>query len=152
LFVEDKKSWFTRIPQDYLQNLIDAKKIEKHVMKVDPGDFVGWDSRTFHCGQFYPDTGFQLTEERLVKNLDMLPRNHKENTQEMRDKRNYYFKKKRQTNCFPYPIRVSQPARTYGKPIPLEIHQDDISDLENEIFLTFDVSSFLPKSSRYFNL
>ena len=95
------------IDHDYLKEIEYCKKI----LKVNSGDLVIWDSRTFHQNQY----GLQNLEERIVQYICYLPKNVKENNETMKKKRLNYFLEKRTTSHWPYPLKVnSLQPQTYG--------------------------------------
>lgn len=102
----NSKNW-NLIDHDYLDTIKNNKKI----LKVNAGDLVIWDSRTFHQNQY----GIPNSEERIVQYICFLPKNVKENNNNMREKRKKYFLERRTTSHWPYPISVNglQP-QTYG--------------------------------------
>jgi hypothetical protein len=93
---------------------------------------VFWDSRTFHQNQG------KGNEERLFIYICMLPRNHPKNTKAQITKRQKYYKERRTTSHWPYPIHVNgKQPRTYGNTSMLidysKIIQPQLEDLEEEI-------------------
>lgn len=97
-------------------NLIDIEylniiKENKKILKVNAGDLVIWDSRTFHQNQY----GSPNCEERIVQYVCFLPKNVKENNITMQNKRKKYFLQRRTTSHWPYPIKVnSLQPQTYN--------------------------------------
>ena len=91
-------------------DVINAGKL-KRVLRVPAGALVLWDSRTFHQNQY----GAPASEERMVQYVCFLPKNHTKNTEQMSIKRRKYFKERRTTSHWPYPLSVNamQP-RTFG--------------------------------------
>lgn len=83
------------IDPEYLKNL------SRKVVKVDPGDMVLWDSRTFHQSQY------GANEERLVQYVCFLPRNNEGNTPGQQRQRLKYYLSRRTTSHWPYPLRVN---------------------------------------------
>jgi hypothetical protein len=77
------------------------KDLKRVVVKVDAGDMVLWDSRTFHQSQY------GTNEERLVQYVCFLPRNHEGNTPGQQRQRLKYFKNRRTTTHWPYPLCVN---------------------------------------------
>ena len=78
------------------------------------------------------------SEERLVQYVCYLSKNHKKNTKTMKEKRLKYFKERRLTSHWPYPIRVvSKQANTWGnKSLNIDyslLEKPDLSNYENEI-------------------
>lgn len=121
-----------QIDHEWLFENIDRKR----TLKVNAGDLVIWDSRTFHQNQYG-----KLQEERIVQYVCYLPKNHPKNTPAMQNKRRKYFQERRTTSHWPYPIRVnSKQPNTYGDvsrsidydnlpPIDLESMTDEIEQL-----------------------
>jgi len=104
--ISHSKNW-NLIDIDYL-NLI---KASKKILKVNAGDLVIWDSRTFHQNQY----GKINSEERLVQYLCYLPKNVKANNKTQSQKRLKYFNERRTTSHWPYPLNVnSLQPQTYG--------------------------------------
>ncbi len=104
--ISHSKNW-NLIDIDYLNSIKDSKKI----LKVNAGDLVIWDSRTFHQNQY----GKINIEERIVQYICYLPKNVKENNKTQTQKRLKYFNERRTTSHWPYPLNVNglQP-QTYG--------------------------------------
>ena len=104
--ISHSKNW-NLIDIDYLNFIKSTKK----TLKVNAGDLVIWDSRTFHQNQY----GKINSEERLVQYLCYLPKNVKENNKTQSQKRLKYFNEKRTTSHWPYPLNVnSLQPQTYG--------------------------------------
>jgi ectoine hydroxylase-related dioxygenase (phytanoyl-CoA dioxygenase family) len=78
------------------------KDLKRVVVKVDAGDMVLWDSRTFHQSQYGKN------EERLVQYVSFLPRFHPGNTPGQQRQRLKYFKNRRTTTHWPYPLCVNK--------------------------------------------
>lgn len=128
----DSKNWHL-IDHDYLEKIKDLKR----VLKVNAGDLVIWDSRTFHQNQY----GAPDSEERIVQYVCYLPKNDEKNTETQKIKREKYFLERRTTSHWPYPIKVnSLQPQTYGdnrrlidysklKPPNLEKYMDVIKTL-----------------------
>jgi hypothetical protein len=91
------KNW-RLIDPEYLKSIESSKR----VVKVDAGDMVLWDSRTFHQSQYGKN------EERLVQYVSFLPRNHPGNTPGQQRQRLKYFKNRRTTTHWPYPLCVNK--------------------------------------------
>jgi ectoine hydroxylase-related dioxygenase (phytanoyl-CoA dioxygenase family) len=109
------------IDEDYLKQIDCCRK----VLKVNAGDMVLWDSRTFHQNQFGT-----LPEERLVQYVCFLPKHHPSNTPGMTRTRHRYFEKRRTTSHWPYPLMVN----AYHPPDEiLEVPRTDLSEYEEEI-------------------
>ena len=104
--ISHSKNW-NLIDIDYLNSIEYSKK----TLKVNAGDLVIWDSRTFHQNQY----GKINSEERLVQYLCYLPKNVKNNNKNQQNKRLKYFNERRTTSHWPYPLNVNglQP-QTYG--------------------------------------
>lgn len=77
------------------------KELKRRVVKVDAGDMVLWDSRTFHQSQYGKN------EERLIQYVCFLPRFHEGNTPGQQRQRLKYFKNRRTTTHWPYPLCVN---------------------------------------------
>ena len=104
--IESSKNWQLIDPK-YLETISASKK----VLRVNAGDLVLWDSRTFHQNQY----GAPNSEERIVQYLCYLPKSHPKNTPSHQKKRTKYFLEKRTTSHWPCPVSVNglQP-RTFG--------------------------------------
>lgn len=122
---------WNRIDADYLESIQDTKR----ALKVNAGDLVIWDSRVFHQNRY----GKPMSEKRLVQYISFLPKNNPANTNKMHDKRVKYFRERRTTSHWAYPIRVNglQPRLFKGedefkidysklKTIKLDDLEDDI--------------------------
>ena len=93
----DSPSDWNIIDPSYINNIINTQVN----LKVNAGDLVIWDSRTFHqnlCGNQ------DCMEERLVQYLCYLPKNGSGNTIDEENYRKQCFKNKRTTSHWPYPI------------------------------------------------
>tara|TARA_Y100000816_G_scaffold249376_1_gene198920 strand:- start:102 stop:986 length:885 start_codon:yes stop_codon:yes gene_type:complete len=88
---------WTTIYEEYTDKIKESKK----VLKVDKGDLVLWDSRTFHQNT---SGKYGNSERRLVQYLCFLPKNNEENTIEEKELRKYFFDTKTTTTHFPYPM------------------------------------------------
>jgi hypothetical protein len=88
-----------------------ANRHNRKVLTVKAGDFVIWDSRTFHQNQY----GAPKSEERFVQYISYMPRNCKANTPANQKKRAMYFGTRRTTSHWAAPIKVNglQP-QVYG--------------------------------------
>jgi ectoine hydroxylase-related dioxygenase (phytanoyl-CoA dioxygenase family) len=102
------------IDPEYLKEIESSKR----VVKVNAGDMVLWDSRTFHQSQY------GTNEERLVQYVCFLPRNHEGNTPGQQRQRLKYFKNRRTTTHWPYPLCVNTKT---------EIPVADLSEYEERI-------------------
>ena len=130
--IDTNKDWNV-INEDYIDKIKDTKKI----LKVPAGSLVIWDSRTFHQNQY----GNKNTEERIVQYVSYLPKNDRQNTPSMKNKRQKYFDEKRTTSHWAYPIHVnSLQPRNYGnKDLMIDyetlpnIYLDDIIDDINKL-------------------
>jgi ectoine hydroxylase-related dioxygenase (phytanoyl-CoA dioxygenase family) len=91
------KNW-RLIDPEYLKSIESTKR----VVKVDAGDMVLWDSRTFHQSQY------GKREERLVQYVSFLPKFHPGNTPGQQRQRLKYFKNRRTTTHWPYPLCVNK--------------------------------------------
>jgi len=107
------KNW-RLIDPEYLKTIEDTRK----VLKVDAGDMVLWDSRTFHQSQY------GTNEERLVQYVCFLPRFHPGNTPGQQRQRLKYFKNRRTTTHWPYPLCVNP---------RLEMKEADLKEYEERI-------------------
>lgn len=126
--LKGKKNWL-RIDPVYLDTIQDRKRI----LHVKEGQMVFWDSRTFHQNQ-----NGEGNEERLFIYACMLPRNNPKNTKIQIAKRQKYFRDRRTTSHWPYPIHVNaKQPRTFGdtsKQIEYSIVlSPQLEDLEEEI-------------------
>jgi len=102
----DGNNWHL-IEHDYLEEIKDLKR----VLKVNAGDLVIWDSRTFHQNQY----GKPNSEERIVQYICYLPSDSEKNNENQKKKREKYFMERRTTSHWPYPIKVnSLQPQTYG--------------------------------------
>ncbi len=103
--INHSKNW-NLIDECYLDKIKESKKI----LKVNEGDLVIWDSRTFHQNCYG-----NCNEERLVQYLCYLPKNSNENSINQQNKRLKYFNEKRTTSHWPYPLKVnSLQPQNYG--------------------------------------
>lgn len=104
--ISNSKNW-NLIDHDYLKEIQESKR----VLKVNAGDLVIWDSRTFHQNQY----GSSNCEERIVQYVCYLPKIVKGNNSCIQKKREKYFTERRTTSHWPYPLNVNglQP-QTYG--------------------------------------
>jgi hypothetical protein len=129
------KENFVYIPPAFLAKLVRDGRIEKVVVQVEPGDFVIWDSRTFHQGEYGNN------EERLVMNIAYLPivhPNQKSYDEKMAMKKWNYYKTNRQTSHLPYPVHVNPLQEgTFGNDkLKVDyklINRDDLTDMEDQI-------------------
>lgn len=93
-------------PRDW--NILDEGYVagleeRKRILKVNAGDLVLWESRTFHqnvCGNKDSD------EERLIQYICFLPKDRDGNDNYQQEYRRYCFETKRTTSHWPYPISV----------------------------------------------
>jgi len=115
-----KNNWRI-IDEEYLSRIAHTRK----VLTVNAGDMVLWDSRTFHQNQYGT-----LPEERLVQYVCFLPKHHPSNTEWMQNRRQKYFRQRRTTAHWPYPLSVN-PRHPYGEWI--EVPLADLSEYEEEI-------------------
>jgi len=126
--LKGKKNWLL-IDTEYLKTIEDRKR----VIHVKVGQMVFWDSRTFHQNQSgKPVDGF--LEERLVIYVCFLPR--RKDTQSK--KRMKYYKERRVTSHWPYPLHVNaKQPNTWGDTSKLIDYSllppPDLADLEPEI-------------------
>ena len=130
LNIDAPRDWCV-LDKNYVSNLED-KKI--HV-KVNAGDLVVWDSRTFHqntCGNI------NCNEERLVQYLCYLPKNNIKNDKIQQSLRREYFEKRYTTSHWPYPL-TSVPLQPYynqGNKITIDyasLFKPKLDDLKEEI-------------------
>ena len=104
--IDSSKNWHLIAPS-YLDKISHTKTI----LKVNEGDLVLWDSRTFHQNQY----GIASLEERLVQYICYLPKSHPKNTITQQKKREKYLLEMRTTSHWPCPISVnSLQPQTYG--------------------------------------
>jgi len=104
LNIDAPRDWCV-LDKNYVSNLED-KKI---CVKVNAGDLVVWDSRTFHqntCGDLNCD------EERLVQYLCYLPKNNIKNDKIQQNLRREYFEERYTTSHWPYPL-TNVPLQPY---------------------------------------
>ena len=115
------------IDHDYLKEIQESKR----VLKVNAGDLVIWDSRTFHQNQY----GSSNCEERIVQYVCYLPKIVKGNNSCIQKKREKYFTERRTTSHWPYPLNVNglQP-QTYGDSSKL-INYDSIKPPDLKRFM-----------------
>lgn len=100
---EFTKDWLL-INHDYLAKIAHTRK----VLSAKAGSLVIWDSRTFHQNQYGSSD-----EERIVQYVSYLPKSGC--NKKMREKRLKYFKERRTTSHWAYPVKVNgQQPRTYG--------------------------------------
>ena len=115
---------------EYIQSIQNLKRI----LHVPAGSLVIWDSRTYHQNQY----GKPNSEERMMQYVCYLPDNHPKNTKAMTMKRIKYFKERRTTSHWPYPIKVNgKQPRSFGNPDRnidySTLTTPDLSDLMPEI-------------------
>lgn len=115
-----KRNWRI-IDKEYLKEIECCRK----VVKVNAGDMILWDSRTFHQSQYG-----NLPEERLVQYVCFLPKNHRSNNPLIKKKRKHYFERRITTSHWPYPLQVNA---YYPPNEVLDIPRTDISEYEEEI-------------------
>ena len=97
-------NWQRCDPHDILGRFADRKR----VLRVDAGDVVIWDSRTFHQNQYGPPPPpGESGEERAVQYICYMPKSVRENSPAMQAKRLRYYASRRTTSHWPYPIRVN---------------------------------------------
>ena len=132
--IDEPRDW-NILNKDFVDKISDLK----HILTVNAGDLVIWDSRTFHqntCGDE------NCVEERLVQYLCYLPKYNEKNNEKERKQRKNFYNKLRTTSHWPYPMNVvpTQP-NTYNyynkdKEIFIDyesLFKPEISDLEEEI-------------------
>jgi ectoine hydroxylase-related dioxygenase (phytanoyl-CoA dioxygenase family) len=96
LNIDAPRDWCV-LDKNYVSNLEDKKVY----VKVNAGDLVVWDSRTFHqntCGDL------NCNEERLVQYLCYLPKNNIKNDKIQTALRREYFEQRYTTSHWPYPL------------------------------------------------
>ena len=123
------------IDKTYLNNLSSQKK----KLKVNKGDLVIWDSRTFHQNT---SGNIDIKEERLVQYLCYCPRDKIYGNLEEKNKRNIFFKNYQTTNHWPNILTMvpMQPV-TYNyinssNPILInynELNDPILDDIQEEI-------------------
>jgi len=86
------------LDKSYVASISDKKR----VLHVPAGALVLWDSRIFHQNQY----GAPESEERMVQYVCYFPKSHKNNTQDMINKRAGYLTRRRTTSHWPAPIRA----------------------------------------------
>jgi len=133
--IDEPRDWHL-FNEDYINTLQDTKEI----LKINEGDLLIWDSRTYHqntCGNS------DCIEERLVQYLCFLPKNSIHNNEEQQKKRLKYYKRYRTTSHWPYPLNpVPKQANFYNyynPEQPIYIDYDalpipEIQDLEDKIY------------------
>lgn len=100
---------FNRVPIDYLNKSIEEGLVFPQKVRMDEGDMVIWDSRTWHHG-----VHINPYEERLTKNLSFFPKAYTDSKNSV--KRWNYTLERRQTNHWPSPILVNPKLpRNYGR-------------------------------------
>jgi len=103
--ITGSKNW-EKIDKKMLRSISSTKR----VLHVKAGSMVFWDSRTFHQNQYG-----RVGEERIVQYISMLPKFDPKNTPKMTEKRKKYFKERRTTSHWAYPIIVNgKLPQTYG--------------------------------------
>ena len=127
--MEKESNNWQKIDKNYLRSIEDNRL----VLNVPAGSLVLWDSKTFHQNIMQ-----NKSEERLVQYVCYLSKNHKKNTKTMKEKRLKYFKERRLTSHWPYPIRVvSKQANTWGnKTLEIDysvLSKPDLSNYEEKI-------------------
>jgi len=133
LNIDAPRDWCV-LDKNYVSNLED-KKVR---VKVNAGDLVIWDSRTFHqntCGDS------NCNEERLVQYLCYLPKNNIKNDKIQQNLRREYFEERYTTSHWPYPLTIVplQPYYNYynqGNRITIDyasLPKPKLDDLKEEI-------------------
>jgi len=97
------KHW-EKIDPAYLESIADSRR----VLTIPAGSIALWDSRTFHQNQYgvtsdTDDNNTVWSEERRVQYVCFLPRNHKDHTEKVHEKRLKAFHAKRTTSHWPCP-------------------------------------------------
>lgn len=107
----------------------------RKVINLPASSMMLWDSRLFHENQYG-----QLAEpeKRIIQYICFLPKNAKENTDEMKAKRRRYFYEKRNTSHWPYPITVvpKQPRFYTGEALEIDypkLREPNLSIYQDEI-------------------
>jgi ectoine hydroxylase-related dioxygenase (phytanoyl-CoA dioxygenase family) len=130
LNIDTPRDWCV-LDKNYVSNLEDKKVY----VKVNAGDLVVWDSRTFHqntCGDL------NCNEERLVQYLCYLPKNNIKNDKIQQNLRREYFEENYTTSHWPYPL-TSVPLQPYynqGTRITIDyasLPKPKLDDLKEEI-------------------
>lgn len=100
------KNWFKLdSPKDY--SLHTEQIYKEEIVALEKGNMLLWDSRLFHQNQQGGD------EERLVQYVTYRPKSGRSDTQ--KKKREKYFKEKRTTSHWAYPVTVnSNQPQTFG--------------------------------------
>lgn len=97
------KDW-VRIHDSYLNRIAHCRK----VVPAKAGSLVVWDSRTFHQNQYGT-----RPEERIVQYVSYLPKSGR--SMAIKKKRRAYFRDRRTTSHWAYPVKVNgKQPRTYG--------------------------------------
>jgi actin-related protein len=133
LNIDAPRDWCV-LDKNYVSNLEDKKVY----VKVNAGDLVVWDSRTFHqntCGDL------NCNEERLVQYLCYLPKNNIKNDKIQQNLRREYFEERYTTSHWPYPLTIVplQPYYNYynqGTRITIDyasLPKPKLDDLKEEI-------------------
>jgi hypothetical protein len=133
LNIDTPRDWCV-LDKNYVSNLEDKKVY----VKVNAGDLVVWDSRTFHqntCGDL------NCNEERLVQYLCYLPKNNIKNDKIQQNLRREYFEERYTTSHWPYPLTIVplQPYYNYynqGTRITIDyasLPKPKLDDLKEEI-------------------
>ena len=124
---EKQSGAWQRIPNE------DEEKLKplRRVLHIPAGAIAIWDSRTFHQNQYGPLN----CEERYAQYVCMLPKNNIKNSPTIQAKRLKYFKEKRTTSHWPYPLKVNglQP-RTWGDK-SLRINYDELREPNLEPYM-----------------
>ena len=132
--IDEPRDWYI-FDEDYINTLEDSKEI----LKINEGDLLIWDSRTYHqntCGNYC------CCEERLVQYLCYLPKDNEKNDTKQQNQRKKYFEKLRTTSHWPYPMNVvpEQPNmyNYYNSDFSITIDYDSLpkpklDDLKEEI-------------------
>lgn len=119
--IDEPRDW-NILDENYVNNLKDRKKI----LKVNAGDLVVWDSRTFHqntCGNI------DCNEERLVQYLCYLPKFSEGNNIEQQNLRRKYFNSKRTTSHWVYPMNV----------VPKQPNMYNYYNFDDPIYIDYDI-------------
>jgi hypothetical protein len=130
LNIDAPRDWCV-LDKNYVSNLEDKKVY----VKVNAGDLVVWDSRTFHqntCGDL------NCNEERLVQYLCYLPKNNIKNDKIQQNLRREYFEENYTTSHWPYPLTIVplQPYYNQGTRITIDyasLPKPKLDDLKEEI-------------------
>jgi hypothetical protein len=122
------KNWqVLESPEDYERHT--GQKYNEVVVPLEAGDMIMWDSRLFHQNRQGHD------EERLVQYISFMPKRGRNPTQYA--KRMKYFKTRRTTSHWSYPVHVNTlQTRHFGNPLKV-INYDKLPKIKLEQYLKF---------------